>query len=344
MSASPLTACAVAARGPFGGNSEGPYRKRILDAHRANTMLIVCAGECMLELAGDIGRPARLAFGGDTLNTAVYLARFGFEPAYLTALGEDPYSDELLECWQSEGIRTHLVARCAGRLPGLYAIRTDERGERRFFYWRSASAARALLSLPVAAELLASAACADTLYLSGITLSLYEPRERAKLLALAERVRARGADVAFDPNYRPACWPSLDDARNAIEAIAPLVSVALPTLLDEAALWGDGTPEVAAARWQSWGAREVAVKLGADGAYIAADTACARVPATAGVNVVDSTGAGDAFNAGYLAMRLRGASVAEAARVAHDLAAVVVRHPGAIVPREVTARVCESVR
>ncbi len=289
---------------------------------------------------GSIGGPARLAFGGDTLNTAVYLARLGFQPAYLTALGDDPYSDELLERWRSEGVRTDLVARCAGRLPGLYAIRTDERGERRFYYWRSSSAARALLSLPACDTLLAAAAGADLLYLSGITLSLYEPRERVKLHALAERVRKHGGEVAFDPNFRPACWPSSADARDAIEALAPLVSLALPTLQDEAALWGDATPEATAARWRRWGVREVAVKLGADGAYLAAEAACSLVPATKGVDVVDSTGAGDAFNAGYLAMRLQAASVAEAARFAHDLAAVVVRHPGAIVPREATAGFC----
>jgi 2-dehydro-3-deoxygluconokinase len=306
-------------------------------------MFIVCTGECMLELSGGIGRPARLAYGGDTLNTAVYLARLGFQPAYLTALGDDPYSDELLECWHSEGVRIDLVARCAGRLPGLYAIRTDERGERHFFYWRSASAARALLSLPVSGKLLAEASSADLLYLSGITLSLHEPRERMRLHALAERVRERGGEVAFDPNYRPACWPSLSDARDAVAVFAPLVSLALPTLQDEAALWGDASPEAAAARWQGWGAREVAVKLGAEGVYLAGQAGCARVPAAAGVDVLDSTGAGDAFNAGYLAMRLGGASAAEAARSAHDLAAVVLRYPGAIVPRDATAPICGTL-
>ncbi len=297
----------------------------------------------MLELSGGIGRQARLAFGGDTLNTAVYLARLGFQTAYLTALGDDPYSDELLECWRSEGVRTDLVARCAGRLPGLYAIRTDERGERQFFYWRSASAARALLALPASAKLLEAASSADLLYLSGITLSLHEPRERRRLHALAERVRARGGGVAFDPNYRPACWPSLSDARDAVQAIAPLVSLALPTLQDEAALWGDASPQAAAARWRGWGAREVVVKLGAEGAYLAGETGCVLVPAAAGVDVLDSTGAGDAFNAGYLAMRLHGSSAAEAARFAHELAAVVVRHPGAIVPREATAPICDAL-
>jgi 2-dehydro-3-deoxygluconokinase len=305
-------------------------------------MLVVCTGECMLELSGRIGGPTRLAFGGDTLNTAVYLARLGVQPAYLTALGDDPYSDELLLCWRSEGVRTELVARIPGRLPGLYAIRTNEHGERQFFYWRGASAARALLSAPESGELLARASSADLLYLSGITLSLYEPTERTKLRSLAERVRARGGEVALDPNFRPACWPSLAGARDAIESIAPLVSIALPTLQDDAALWGDASAEAAAARWRTWGAREVAVKLGPQGCHVASEATSFRAPAAA-VRVVDTTGAGDAFNAGYLAMRLRGASQAEAARLANDLAGIVVQHPGAIVPREATARTCGGV-
>jgi 2-dehydro-3-deoxygluconokinase len=296
----------------------------------------------MLELSGGIGRPARLAFGGDTLNTAVYFARLGLETAYLTALGDDPYSDELLDVWRSEGVGTHLVARLPGRLPGLYAIRTDAHGERRFFYWRNASAARALFLSPACEELLATAGNADLFYLSGVTLSLYEARERSRLRAVAQRVRARGGVVAFDPNLRPACWGSLDAAREAIEGLAPLVSFALPTLQDEADLWGDTTPEASTARWQGWGVGEIAVKLGADGAYVMSGSASAHVPARAVARVIDSTGAGDAFNAGYLAMRLRGAPPMQAGRLANDLAAVVIQHPGAIVPREATAPIFEQ--
>ena len=306
-------------------------------------MFAVCAGECMVELSGEIGRAARIGFGGDTLNTAVYLARLGLEPAYLTALGEDPFSEEMLAAWRREGVRTDLVARLPGRLPGLYAIRTDARGERRFYYWRSASAARELFAASESAALLATAAGADLLYLSGITLSLYDPPLRNKLSSLAERVRARGGEVAFDPNFRPACWSSLAAAKEAIAAFAPLVSIALPTLLDESALWGDVSAEAAASRWRAWGAREAAVKLGAEGAYLASDAGATHVPASA-VQVIDSTAAGDAFNAGYLAMRLRGAAASEAARTGHELAAIVVRHAGAIAPREATAPLTERIR
>src|SRR4051812_50110599 len=81
------------------------------------------------------GRFAR-SYGGDTLNTAIYLARLGVAVDYVTALGDDPWSDEMIAGWAAEGIGTEQVARVPGRVPGLYIIQTDARGERSFLYWR----------------------------------------------------------------------------------------------------------------------------------------------------------------------------------------------------------------
>lgn len=300
-------------------------------------MLIVSIGECMLELAGAVGGAARLAFGGDAFNTTLYLARLGLAPFFLSALGEDPFSEEMLAAWRAEGVRTELVERTAGRLPGLYAIRTSAAGERTFFYWRSESAARSLFRSAHCEPVLERAAAADLLYFSGISLSLFGPDGRAKLHDIAARVRERGGRVAFDPNYRPACWPSADDARTAIREIAEVVSIALPTLEDERTLWSDESPHAAAARWRAFGAHERVVKLGVGGALVATDDGEVHVPAGRPSRVADTTGAGDAFNAGYLGMRMRGSSPLEAARFAHALAAVIVEHPGAIAPVEATA-------
>jgi len=302
-------------------------------------MLIVSIGECMLELKGTVGGTARLAFGGDTFNTALYLARLRLAPCYLTALGTDPFSDEMLAAWAAEGVRTHLVARLADRLPGLYAIRTSPVGERTFHYWRTESAPRALFESPAGASALAPAAEADLLYFSGITLSLFPPAGRAVLRDIAARVRRRGGEVAFDPNYRPACWKSAGDARAAIAEIAPWVSIALPTLEDERLLWDDDTPQSAATRWRKFGAREQVVKLGAGGALAVSAAGETLVPASPPREIVDTTGAGDAFNAGYLAVRLRGGSQLEAAKLAHALASIVIEHPGAIVPAAATAAI-----
>src|SRR5690606_21743709 len=114
---------------------------------------VAAIGECMIELteagggAGGGGGEGtrRRGVGGDTLNTAVYMARLGAAAGiavdYVSALGDDPFSDALVAAWEAEGIGTRLVARLPGRLPGLYAIRNEPNGERSFWYWRSASTA-----------------------------------------------------------------------------------------------------------------------------------------------------------------------------------------------------------
>jgi 2-dehydro-3-deoxygluconokinase len=295
---------------------------------------VVCIGECMLEVSGNrVPGPAQLAFGGDAFNTALYLARLGAAPEFLTALGTDPYSSEMLECWRAEGVRTDLVVVTAGRLPGVYAIRTAS-GERSFCYWRSESAARTLFQSSQCEPLLERAGDADLLYLSGISLSLFARSPRARLRRLAARVRDRGGTVAFDPNFRSRCWTSPAAARTALEELAPFITLVLPTLEDERELWGDETAASAVARWRAFGVREGVIKRGAEAALVFTADGDFEAPAATPFRVIDTTAAGDAFNAGYLARRLRGDAPREAARFAHRLAAIVVQYPGAIAPRE----------
>src|SRR5215213_3952910 len=152
---------------------------------------VACIGECMVELKqAEAGLFSR-GYGGDTLNTAVYLARLGVGTDYITALGDDPLSDEMISGWAAEGVGTKQVARLPGKLPGLYMIQTDEKGERRFFHWRDSAAARCLMDLPQTPEILNSLAGYDVIYLSAITLSLYGGDGRARLVGALKG--ARGA-------------------------------------------------------------------------------------------------------------------------------------------------------
>ena len=104
----------------------------------------------MIELREEADGRLFRSFGGDTLNTAVYLARLGTPVDYITALGDDSWSDELIAAWKAEGVGTSRILRLPGRLPGLYIIQTDLKGERRFSYWRETSAARLLFQAPEA--------------------------------------------------------------------------------------------------------------------------------------------------------------------------------------------------
>src|SRR5712672_816435 len=143
---------------------------------------VACIGECMVEFrqaqGGQSGGLYSRGFGGDTLNTAVYLSRLGIGVDYITALGDDSLSDEMLAGWATEGVGTGRVARLRGKLPGIYLIETDQRGERRFFHWRESSAARQLMDLPETSDILNSLAGYDVVYLSAITLSLYSESGR----------------------------------------------------------------------------------------------------------------------------------------------------------------------
>lgn len=290
----------------------------------------------MLELQGQAFGQLRQTFGGDTLNTAVYLSRCGgpqLRVHYATALGDDSLSSGMLERWAAEGVATGLVQRLPGRLPGLYLIELDAGGERRFHYWRGQAAARAYFDTATTA-LEEQADALDALYLSGISLAILPQAGRERVLALMARMRAAGKLVAFDNNYRPRLWDSVADARYWYGRAFAAAGVALITADDHQAL--HGLPDLASAvsAAQALPVAEVAIKRGALSTIVGGDGRWHEVAAEKVERVVDTTAAGDSFAAGYLSRRLRGVAAAEAAAFGNRLAARVIQYPGALIPRE----------
>lgn len=284
----------------------------------------------MLELASASGE-WRLGYGGDTLNTAIHLARAGIDTAFLTALGSDPFSADLRDKWQSEGLDTGLVLTHPARNAGLYAITTDPQGERSFTYWRDNSAARAMFECPGIDSALSQVESAELLVFSLITLAVLPPDGRERLLDLARQVRQRGGRVAFDGNYRPRLWSSVQEAQAARDAAIGCATIGLPTLEDEVAMTGAQSAAQVAEHWQRLGCGETVVKLGAEGCLLPGGQLIAPAQVLA---PLDTSGAGDAFNAGYLAARLRGADLAQAAQAGHELAGWTIMRPGAIPARD----------
>ena len=299
---------------------------------------IALFGECMIELRGEPFGAMQQGFGGDTLNTAIYLARLSrdidLQVSYATALGTDPFSAHMIAAWQGEGIDTAQVRRLPDRLPGLYAIQVDPMGERHFFYWRDASAARQYFDagrtpLEEAADTLA------VLYLSGISLAILPAADRERLLAVMARVRASGGRIVFDNNLRPRLWPSLTEARACYRQVYALCDIALITLDDEMTLREHGSTEQALADVSALGVAEVAIKRGVQPTLVSvAGSRWDTVPVEPVPRVVDTTAAGDSFAGAYLAMRMAGAEPVAAARAANRMSAVVIQYPGAIIPAE----------
>ena len=294
---------------------------------------IACLGECMVELSERPDGAFSRGFGGDTLNTAVYLARLGVAVDYVTALGTDPFSEEMLAGWAAEGIGTDLVLRDPGALPGLYLIQTDTHGERRFSYWREQAPVRRLFEhadFPRVERALTGHAL---LHLSGITLSLFGQAGRARLFGWLERLRSAGTRISFDTNFRPRGWPDIAIARAAFAAMLQRCDVVLAGVEDHQLLLGSAD-EAATRDWALSGtAREAVIKQLAPGCLVVVDHASFTVPTTPSGALVDTTAAGDSFGAGYLAARQTGASVVQAAQAGHRLAGRVVEHRGAIIPR-----------
>lgn len=292
---------------------------------------VACIGECMIELSDNRDGSWKLGFAGDTFNTLWALRALLDGTAstdYVTAFGDDPFSAQQIAFLKQHGIGTASSPILSGARPGLYAI-TLTGAERSFTYWRSDAAARQLASDPD--KLSKSLSNQSLIYFSGITLAILDEASRTALFEALGQARLAGSRIAFDPNYRPRLWPNADVTKTAIANALALTDIALPTFPDEQALYGDSTPEATAERLAKADIPEIVVKNGEHPCLVVHYGKAELVPAIS-VEAVDTTGAGDSFNGGYLAARLQGCEPAEAARRAHNVAANVVCVRGALAP------------
>lgn len=305
--------------------------KPLLSGPSTMPLRVTSIGECMVELAPAQEQGSFLqSFAGDSLNTLWYLRQLcpTWKCRYLTRVGQDHISDQMLSMMAGAGMETDHVSREADRTLGLYMISLTD-GERSFSYWRGQSAARRLADDPK--RVAAALADADVVFFSGITLAILAPTARATLLEKVKAARAGGKTVVFDPNLRPKLWPDAAQMQQAIMAGAAVSDLVLPSFDEEAEHFGDATVEATANRYLANGATSVVVKNGSGQVYYAHQGETGLVTPTPAGAVVDTTSAGDSFNAGLLAGLGRSASMAEAIKLGCDVAREVIGQKGALV-------------
>ena len=293
---------------------------------------IVAIGECMVEMAPVASEGQfRMGYAGDTLNTAWYLRRLlgaGDQVDYFTAIGTDAISDKVMDFLQQAGIGTECILRRDDKGVGLYMIQLQD-GERSFSYWRSDSAARTLAAEP--APLRATLDDADAAYFSGITLAILPPADRTNLLTALRWFRSGGGIVVFDPNLRPTLWTSPDEMTYTVMQAAAVSDIVLPSYDDETLWFGDNNLEETLDRYIRAHVGCCIVKNGANRILAADGGQCLGYYPNSNVKVVDSTAAGDSFNAGFIAASLQGANLREAVQAGALVAAQVVAKRGALV-------------
>jgi 2-dehydro-3-deoxygluconokinase len=288
-------------------------------------------GECMVELAPAGQDLFRQGFAGDVFNTLWYARRAlgpDWRVEFFTGLGADRLSEGLVAFADAAGISCDMSPRVPGRSLGLYMIHIAH-GERSFSYWRETSAARLMLAEPE--RIAARIAAADVVYLSGITLAILPPADVAALIDMAGRARAAGKLVAFDPNIRPRLWDSAQRMRDMISRAATAATVILPSFDDETAAFGDASPAVTADRYAALGCGHVVVKNGAAPVLTLMDGIREDHPVPPVAETVDTTAAGDSFNAAYLAEFLSSRDTAKAVRAGQASAARTISTRGALV-------------
>jgi len=293
---------------------------------------LVGVGECMVELSGAESGLLSQSFAGDVFNTLWYARKAlndDWAVGFLSAVGTDPLSEQMLTFIEGGGINTSTVRRIPERRPGLYMIHLDG-AERSFSYWREHSAARLMAS--DSAHLAEALGGASVVYFSGITLAVLSAEDATRFLDCLAAAKTSGKSVVFDPNIRPALWDSSDRMRETLARAASHASIVLPSFDDEAGSFGDSDPKATLERYLSYGTERVVLKNGDKDVLVSDGASDPEVFATQPVAApVDTTGAGDSFNGAFLAEYLKAGDVAASVEAGQICAAEVVCHRGALI-------------
>lgn len=281
----------------------------------------------MLELSceGDlrVAKTFSRGFGGDALNTAVAAARLGSGVGYVTRLGNDAFALSLQELILKEGIQIS-PGRASRGTTGLYFVSVDNEGQREFAYYRQKSAASLLSPDDINVDLIRKS---KIVYASGITMAISDSARQAVMKAF-RIAREHNVMTAFDPNYRESLWQSAEKNVDAINEILPLVDVFLPSFPnDTVSLINFNRPEQVVDYFLFKGVKLVAVKVGAQGCYLGYKREIQHIPAMT-IKAIDTTGAGDAFNGGFLHGLANGESLINCAKLGITTASLKVLNRG----------------
>ena len=248
---------------------------------------LLAIGECLVEFRKTGDGLLSQSFAGDTFNSLFYASRLGLKTSYLSAIGNDEYSSELVRFMDDEDIGRNNLLHRTTRRNGAYLIETDAKKNSHLTFWRKDSAATTLLQSYSATRLQKRLTNTRYFLFSMIALGMLRKGER-----LIEALTTLPSDVTtiFDLNYRASLWKNRDEYLQTISLVKHADYVMhsssdgeiKPQLLEQL------TPKAI-------------IKRNADAPTVVAESSSiCEIPTHKCSKFVDATGAGDAFNAGFI--------------------------------------------
>ncbi|MED7788519.1 sugar kinase [Francisella sp. 19X1-34] len=309
---------------------------------------LLAIGECMLELSGQIqlGSQAKLNFGGDVLNTALYYARLNGNVSFLTALGDDNFSTQMISHWENENIDTSKILKIKDKVPGLYAIQTDNQGERSFYYWREQAPIKDIFYHLSKEDLDRYNNEYDYLYFSGISLSRWDDKQLDIFASWLKNFKAsnKSKEIIFDLNYRPKCWQSKQQTKDYLHKVLKYVTIVLTTFDDEELLFDDTSYQQTLNRYNNFNIPIVIIKHGINPTVLQHEDSINLIKATKIVTPIDTTAAGDSFNAAFLAAFTNKLDLETSIKFAQNFAAEIIQHQGAIIDKKHTDKYINKLK
>ncbi len=289
---------------------------------------ILGIGEALIEYSEQSNGIYRQSFAGDVLNTLYYASRLGCRVSFFSQFGQDSFTNDLLAFLDRNKIDRQRCIRSTDKNNGLYIIRNTKDGEPSFTFFRENSAARETFVSNEIGDIKQFVQDAKVLMISAIGLAVFYNIE--SLIELL-KFKPSGQRIYFDANVRESLWKDKERLRQWLVELAPIVDVLSISVSDDEKLFSKRPPAEILEYYVSLGYQTVILRNGADDVLLYANNSIDIIPIEKVNSVIDATGAGDAFNAGYICSMLKQYSPRESVVNGNRAARQVLSHHGGIV-------------
>ena len=291
----------------------------------------VCSiGEAMIEISNIKNSLYNQSFAGDTLNFCNYLDKKKLNAFFLSAIGKSEINQSLLDFVKSKNISTKYIKQINQFEIGLYLIKNKDNGEKQFFYWRDESAAKQYFNNIDFLNLYKELKNFDYIYFSGITLSIIHISKLNNFIKLLKLLKSKKIKIVFDFNIRPTRW-NKKNLNNFFDSVLKFVDICFISG-EDMSYWknknGIKSYEQIVRKYKL---KHSIFRKNAKFTYVFLNKTRYVFKNKLLKTVVDTSGAGDGFNAAYLSNFIVNNDPVLALKAGSSLGSKIVMKKGAIV-------------